>query len=100
MSLCAADVTRNSPDIKQDVRIFTSTIRDELTTHDTSVKSLPVPGWTNTQPRLQIDKPQTNRIRKENMNSICRNPRKVVIILNTQAYSSVLVSHVTQVNYQ
>ena len=51
-------------------------------------------------PDFKLINRKPNRSWKENMNSICRNPRKVFIILNTQAYSSVLVSHVTQVNYQ
>ena len=58
----AADVTRTSPDIqpgREDIYQF-SEIRYEQTTHGTSIKSLPVPGLTNTrQSRLQINKPQT-----------------------------------------
>lgn len=49
MSLCAADVTKNSPDIKtrrEDIYQYEQTIREELTTHDT-------------QQRLQSNKPQT-----------------------------------------
>lgn len=61
MSHCAADGTSRSPDIKperEDIYQFNE-IRYEQTTRNTSIKSLPVPGLTNIEPRLQLDKPQT-----------------------------------------